>query len=78
KPVRAIESLVMEGKLNHEGNPVLKWMASNVVLDIRSDESMKFNKIKSIDKIDGMVALAMAIGAEMSAEPEDEGNFYVL
>lgn len=66
KPVREIESAIMEAKLNHEGNPVLRWMASNVVLDIRSDESMKFNKQKSIDKIDGMVALAMSIGSEMS------------
>ena len=66
KPVREIESAVMDQSLNHEGNPVLRWMASNVVLDIRSDESMKFNKQKSIDKIDGMVALAMSIGSEMS------------
>ena len=76
KPVREIESAVMESRINHEGNPILRWMAGNVVLDIRSDESMKFNKQKSIDKIDGMVALAMAIGSEMTSGPsayEDRG-----
>ena len=80
KPVREIEAAVMEKRLNHEGNPVLSWMAGNVVLDIRSDESMKFNKQKSIDKIDGMVALAMAIGSEMSSGPsayEDRGVLLV-
>lgn len=80
KPVREIESAIMEGRINHEGNPVLRWMAGNVVLDIRSDESMKFNKQKSIDKIDGMVALAMSIGSEMSDPPsayEDRGILLV-
>lgn len=66
KPVREIERSIMSQQLNHEGNLVLKWMASNVVIDQRSDESMKFDKKKAIDKIDGMVALAMSIGAEMT------------
>ncbi len=52
--------------LNHEGNPVMRWMASNGVLDIRSDGSVKFDKEKAIDKIDGLVALCMAIGEELA------------
>ena len=65
-PTKELEMDVYSKKLNHEGNPVLRWMASNVVLYIDSAGGQKFDKNKSIDKIDGMVALAMAYGAELS------------
>ncbi len=66
KPVSELIYSVSKQTLNHEGNPVMRWMASNGVLDIRSDGSMKFDKEKAIDKIDGLVALCMAIGEEQT------------
>jgi phage terminase large subunit-like protein len=78
KPVKALEGYVLNQELNHEGNRVLEWMASNIVVYMDSSGGIKFDKAKSIDKIDGMVALAMAIGEEMSRPEEDQGNFYVL
>ena len=33
-----------------------------------------FDKSKAIDKIDGMVAMAMSVGEEMSTEPTFDGN----
>lgn len=65
-PTKELETAIMLQKLNHEGNPVLRWMASNVVIYMDSSGGMKFDKSKSIDKIDGMVAMAMAVGEEMS------------
>ena len=78
KPVRFIEAAIMEQKMNHAGNPVLRWMASNVVIYMDSSEGIKFDKRKSIDKIDGMVALAMAVGTEMSDEGPITGNVRFL
>lgn len=68
--VKKLEEEALLGKLNHEGNPILRWNASNVVIYQDSSGAIKFNKVKSIDKIDGMVALAMAIGVEMNNEKE--------
>ena len=54
--------LLMEGKVVHGGNPVLKWMATNVVMEQDPAGNIKPTKAKSIEKIDGIVALIMAIG----------------
>ena len=54
--------LIMEGHVNHGGNPVLKWMATNVVMEQDPAGNIKPTKAKSIEKIDGIVALIMAMG----------------
>ena len=54
--------IMLEGKLIHGGNPVLRWMASNVVVDTDPAGNIKPTKAKSIEKIDGIVALIMAMG----------------
>ncbi len=61
-PIREIELLAHQGRLNHQNNKVLNWHCSNVVLMKDSNDNMKFDKAKSIEKIDGVVALAMAMG----------------
>jgi len=77
-PTKELESALMLGKVNHEGNPVLRWMASNVVIYMDSSGGMKFDKSKSIDKIDGMVAMAMSVGEEMSGAAPVTGNVRFL
>ncbi len=57
--------VMLEGKLTHGGNPVLRWMASNVVVDQDPAGNIKPTKAKSIEKIDGIVALIMALGRSM-------------
>ena len=74
-PTKELEADVYSQKLNHAGNPVLRWMASNVVLYMDSSGGIKFAKDKSIDKIDGMVCLAMCYGAEISNRGEGPINF---
>ena len=54
--------VMLEGNLIHGGNPVLRWMASNVVVDTDPAGNIKPTKAKSIEKIDGIVALIMAMG----------------
>ena len=61
-PVKAIEALVLQKQLNHGNNPVLTWNVSNVQLVRDSADNVKMDKSKSQEKIDGAVALAMAIG----------------
>jgi phage terminase large subunit-like protein len=62
---KQVEKLLLGRKLTHGGNPVLTWMASNVAVKMDPAGNIKLDKSKSRDRIDGMVALAMAAGREM-------------
>ena len=54
-------TFVLEGNLAHGGNPVLRWMADNLVVDNDPAGNVKPNKEKATQRIDGMVALIMAL-----------------
>lgn len=76
-PTKQIEVLALQGKLNHDSNDVLNWMCSNVVLRRDPSDNIKIDKDKSIDKVDGMVALAMALGiAIKDIEEKEEESIY--
>ena len=68
-------SLVMGRKLHHGGNPVLRWMASNVAIQTDSASNIKPCKKASTQKIDGIVATVMAI-ARATATLEDGESIY--
>jgi len=53
--------LMMEGKIIHGGNPVMRWMAGNVVIDTDPAGNIKPTKARSPEKIDGIVAAVMAL-----------------
>jgi len=61
-PTKELLGLVLAGQLAHGGNPVLRWMADNLVVRRDPAENYKPDKEKSQEKIDGIVALIMAIG----------------
>jgi phage terminase large subunit-like protein len=61
-PVKELERLIVARKLRHGGHPVLRWMASNVAVQQDPAGNLKIDKARSSEKVDGMVALAMAIG----------------
>ena len=60
-PSKELFKLLMEGNIIHGGNPVLKWMAGNVVMRQEPAGNIKPDKEKSVEKIDGIVASIMAI-----------------
>lgn len=62
EPSVKLEELVMGKKLNNLGNPVLEWMITNVHLARDSAEHIRPDKKKSENKIDGVIALVMALG----------------
>jgi phage terminase large subunit-like protein len=61
-PTKETERLVLSGALNHYGNPVLRWSASNASVKIDPAGNEKLSKETSNEKIDPMIALVMAIG----------------
>lgn len=63
----------MAGRFHHDGNPVMDWMAANVVAKSDAKDNIFPRKELPDNKIDGIVALLMAMGRAMlgeQAEPE--------
>ena len=69
--VDILERLVVQQRIRHGNHPVLTWNAHNAVVVKDPAGSRKLDKSKSVGKIDGLVALAMAFAlALLKAEPE--------
>ena len=60
-PTKELLRLVTEGRLRHGSNPVLRWMADNLVVRQDVNQNVRPDKSKSKEKIDGIVALILAI-----------------
>ena len=60
-PSKELFKLLPEGNIIHGGNPVLQWMAGNVVMRRDPAGNSKPDKEKSVEKIDGIVASIMAL-----------------
>ena len=60
-PTKAFYELLMKGEIIHGGNPVMRWMAGNVVVETDPAGNIKPTKAKSTEKIDGIVAAIMAL-----------------
>jgi phage terminase large subunit-like protein len=71
EPMKEMEALVASGKLHHACDPVLTWMASNVIRkEARGGGPVKYyypTKARAENKIDGVVALIMALSRAMLA-----------
>ena len=82
-PSKELFKLLMEGNVIHGGNPVLRWMAQNVVMRQDPAGNIKPDKEKSTEKIDGIVALIMALDRCIRHEGDgasvyDERGLFVL
>jgi phage terminase large subunit-like protein len=60
--IKVFETKLLQGTLRHDGNPCLTWCASNVVAVQDAAENKKYDKSRSIGRIDGIVAAVMACG----------------
>jgi phage terminase large subunit-like protein len=74
-PCRAFEELILERRLRHGNDPVLRWMVSNAAILKDGAENIKIVKDKSGDRVDGVVAAVMAIGRLLIA-PEPAKSVY--
>lgn len=73
---KTLLDIIEEGRVRHEGNPVLTWCLGNCAADPRSNEEyIRFSKEHSADKIDGAVGAAIACGLGVLAEPETESIY---
>jgi phage terminase large subunit-like protein len=79
-PSKQLEGAVVAGRLRHGGNPVLSWMASNA--SVKVDAAGNIKPVKpphgSAERIDGIVALVMAIGCYAAQKPTDGAEPSIL
>lgn len=62
EPTKALVGLVLDRRLRHGGNPVLRWMADNLELRKDPNDNWAPKKGARVNRIDGMLALIMALG----------------
>lgn len=75
-PTKQFEALVLSQKIEHFGNPVLRWMLASTVVMTDLAGNIKPDKAKSTQKIDGIVASIMALGEWMTAQANEDDNPY--
>lgn len=73
--MKSLEEFIVNERIAHGNNPVLTWMAGNLVISEDPSGNMKPDKAKSTEKIDGMVALVMALDRAVRNEG-DQSSVY--
>jgi phage terminase large subunit-like protein len=69
--VDAFERAVLDRRMQHNGNPLLRWQAGNVIVETDAAGNRKPSKAKSLDRIDGIVTAIFACGlAERDEGPK--------
>jgi phage terminase large subunit-like protein len=78
-PTKELFKLTLEKRIAHGGHPVLRWMMDNVYVKTDPAGNLKMDKEKSTERIDGAVALVMALdralrnGANTGSVYDDRG-----
>ena len=76
-PSQYLEKMVLEGIFEHGNNPVLNWQASHCEVVRDDNDSIrprKPNKDTARRKVDGLVALVMAIARWIAASGQQKGE----
>jgi phage terminase large subunit-like protein len=68
---KKLDALIAEGKIHHCGDPVLAWMLSNVVGHYDAKSNVFPRKERPENKIDGAIALIMAINRAMVGDAKE-------
>lgn len=77
EPMKEVEALTISRRLWHDGNPAMTWMVGNVVAHLDAKDHIYPRKETPLEKIDGAVALIMAM-ARVMASRETEPNYEML
>lgn len=72
-PMKELEAAILTGRFHHDGHPIMTWCVGNVVAKYMpgNDDVMRPIKQGDQNKIDGAVALIIAIGRAMVPQEDD-------
>jgi phage terminase large subunit-like protein len=75
-PMKDLQVLIGKYQIAHGDNPILTWNADNVIATMDPAGNIKPDKQKSREKIDGIVALIMALSRAMVHDPNAGKSIY--
>lgn len=75
--LRDLEATLLAGEMAHDNHKVLSMCAACAVIIGKDDANRKLSKNKSTGRIDGMVALTMAMGVALQIRPVDMDSLIV-
>ena len=79
EPMKQVEALIKDRKIEHDGDPVMEWAMSNVTAQLDRKDNIYPTKERPENKIDPFVALCLAMGRLMiGAEPEKKYQILVF
>lgn len=79
---KIVEDAILGRDLVHDGNEIMRWMVASTVVDIDNNGNRKPSKKKSHGrdeskgKIDGVIALTMALGRARQGNDDGEATYY--
>ena len=75
-PTKELMKLTLEEKIAHGGHPVLRWMMDNIYVRTDPAGNIKPDKEKSTEKIDGAVAMIMALDRAIRCGNDNTESVY--
>ena len=78
EPIREVRQLMADGRLRHDGNPLMRWCMSNAIAVVDQQDRWMLAKRDSEEKIDALVAMLMAYRVVSLAPRKAEGPLYIV
>ena len=75
-PTKELMKLTLEKKIAHGGHPVMRWMADNIFIRTDPAGNIKADKEKSTERIDGVIALIMALDRAIRCGNDASASVY--
>jgi phage terminase large subunit-like protein len=72
--VDILETAILDRRITHPSHPILTWNVANAVVEVDPAGSRKVSKSRSVERVDGLVALIMAVG--MASTIETSSSIY--
>ena len=82
-PTKELMRMVLRQEILHDGHPVLRWNMDNAYVRTDPAGNQKIDKEKSTEKVDGAVAMVMALARAIanmggSVYDDDEHGLFLL
>lgn len=76
--IREFQQCMLDGRLTHDGSPLLRWCVNNAVINADRQDRWMFDKRSSAEKIDPLVAVVMAFRLASIAPQRSTGPLFIM
>ncbi|HIP49199.1 MAG TPA: terminase large subunit, partial [Lutibacter sp.] len=76
EPTILLKKMIEDGRIVHDGNPVLKWMISNITIVKSPQGNIMITKANRNKKIDGVAGILNALALLLHKDEHKQANVY--